>query len=77
MLAELPDEAIDAFLAAAGPGSNSALLMAEIRHIGGALARKPVRAGALGRFNGEYMTFAAGIPVTPEIAAAIHVGLRR
>jgi len=75
MLAELPDEAIDAFLAATGPGSNSALLMAEIRHIGGALARKPVRAGALGRFNGEYMTFAAGIPVTPEIAAAIHVGL--
>ena len=75
MLAELPDEAIDAFLAATGPGSNSALLMAEIRHIGGALARKPVRAGALGRFNGEYMTFAGGIPVTPEIAAAIHVGL--
>ena len=75
LLAELPDEAIDAFVAAAGPGSNSALLLAEIRHIGGALARKPARAGALGRFNGEYMTFAAGIPITPELAAAIHIGL--
>jgi FAD/FMN-containing dehydrogenase len=75
MLAELPDEAVDAFLAATGPGSGSALLMAEIRHIGGALARKPVGAGALSRFNGEYMTFAGGIPVTPEIAAAIHAGL--
>jgi FAD/FMN-containing dehydrogenase len=75
LLSELPEEAIDAFLAAAGPGSNSALLMAEIRHLGGALSRKPVNAGALSRFKGEYMTFGAGIPVTPEIAAAIHLGL--
>ena len=51
--------------------------MAELRHLGGALARKPVRRTARSaRFTGEYMTFAVGIPMTPEIAAAIHVGLR-
>jgi len=49
--------------------------MAKIRHIGGAMARKPGHAVALSRFNGEYMTFAGGIPVRPEIAAAIDVGL--
>jgi FAD/FMN-containing dehydrogenase len=75
ILRGLTDEAIDAFVAAAGPGSSSALLMAEIRHLGGALGRAPEGHGALDRFRGEYMTFGAGIPVTPEIAAAIHVGL--
>jgi FAD/FMN-containing dehydrogenase len=75
MLRELTDETIDAFLAAAGPGSNSALLMAEIRHLGGALGRAPEGHGALAGFGGEYTTFAGGIPVNPEITAAIHVGL--
>ena len=32
-------------------------------------------AGALARFHGEYMMFGVGIPVTPELAAAIHGGL--
>src|SRR5215218_10465573 len=66
MLGALTDEAIDAFLAAAGPGSGSALLMAEIRHFGGALSRAPEGHGALARFEGDYVTFAGGIPVTPE-----------
>ena len=35
--ASSPREAIDAFLAAAGPGSGSPLVSAEIRHLGGAL----------------------------------------
>ena len=75
MLRELSDETVDAFLAAAGPGSDSALLMAEIRHLGGALSRAPEGHGALAGFAGEYTTFAGGIPVTPEVAAAIHVGI--
>ena len=75
MLGELTDEAIDAFVAAVGPGSGSALLMSELRHLGGALGREPEGHGALARFDGEYMMFGVGIPVTPDIAAAIHVGL--
>ncbi len=38
-LNELPDEAIDAFVGAAGPEADSPLLLAELRHLGGALAR--------------------------------------
>jgi FAD/FMN-containing dehydrogenase len=75
MLGDFTDEAIDAFVAAVGPGSGSALLMSEIRHLGGALGREPEGHGALARFDGEYMMFGVGIPVTPEIAAAVHVGL--
>jgi Berberine and berberine like len=75
MLSELTDEVIDAFLAAVGPGSGSALLLAELRHLGGALAREPEGHGALARFAGEYTVFAAGIPVTPDVAAAIHTGI--
>ena len=37
--AALPAQAIDAFVAAAGPGSGSPLVSAEIRHLGGALFR--------------------------------------
>ena len=66
---------VDAFVAAVGPGSGSALLMSELRHLGGALGREPEGHGALARFHGEYMMFGVGIPVTPELAAAIHVGL--
>ena len=43
MLGELDAEAIDRFVAAAGPGSGSPLVSAEIRHLGGALA--PAAAG--------------------------------
>jgi hypothetical protein len=75
MLSELTDETVDAFVAAAGPGSGSTLLMAELRHLGGALGRAPEGHGALARFAGEYIVFGAGIPVTPEIAAAIHTGI--
>ena len=47
LLADLPAEAVDAFLAVAGPDSGSTLMMAEIRHLGGALreiAARPRRA---------------------------------
>jgi FAD/FMN-containing dehydrogenase len=75
MLRALTDEAIDAFVAVAGPGSGSALLMAELRHLGGALGRAPEGHGALAGFAGDYLVFGAGIPVTPDIAAAIHTGI--
>jgi hypothetical protein len=39
LIKELPDEAIDAFYETAGPESDSPLLLAELRHLGGALAR--------------------------------------
>jgi hypothetical protein len=71
MLSELTEGTVDAFLAAAGPGSGSPLVMAELRHLGGALGTAPEGHGALARFAGEYVVYSVGIPVTPELAAAI------
>jgi len=46
-LSELPDEAIDAFVGTVGPETDSPLLLAEVRHLGGALQRPADEGGAL------------------------------
>jgi hypothetical protein len=51
---------IDAFVAAAGPGSGSALVSAEIRHLGGALARPQAGQGSLGTLDCQFMTSGVG-----------------
>jgi FAD/FMN-containing dehydrogenase len=75
LLAELPAEAIDAYLAAAGPGVQTPLLMAEIRHMGGALARVPEGAGAAATIGGQYLLFAGGMAVDPEMARGVEAGV--
>jgi hypothetical protein len=77
MLDELPAEAIDAFVAVAGPGSGSPLLLAELRHLGGALARVAPNAGARSRLDAAYILFALGVPMTPELGTAIPPHLAR
>jgi FAD/FMN-containing dehydrogenase len=62
-------EVIDAIVDVAGPGSGSPILMVELRHIGGALGR--YAGGALSRFDGEYLYFAAGVPMDPAVVAAL------
>jgi berberine-like enzyme len=74
LLRELPAEAIDAFLAAAGPDSNSPLLLAEIRHLGGALAEAKPGNGALAKLDASYLLFAAGIAM-PELVPALKAAL--
>jgi hypothetical protein len=71
MLSELTPEAIDAFVAVAGHESGSPLVLAELRHLGGALARVPANAGARSRLDAGYILFGLGVPATPEVAAAI------
>lgn len=71
MLAEAPPEAIDALVAAAGPGTDSPLLSVELRHLGGALARPAENGGPLASLDGQYLFFGVGIPMSPEIAEAI------
>jgi hypothetical protein len=61
VLGDLPASAIDDFVAAAGPGSGSSLVSAEIRHTGGALARGSDDHGALNRFPGSFLTFWVGM----------------
>ncbi|HSU03777.1 MAG TPA: FAD-binding oxidoreductase [Nocardioides sp.] len=68
MIEALPDEAVDALLAEVGPGSSTSLLFAELRHLGGALAR-PDTSGALSHLQGAYGLFCVGIAATPEMGA--------
>jgi FAD/FMN-containing dehydrogenase len=69
-LADAPAGAVDALVAAAGPGSNSPLLSVEFRHLGGALADGPADA-AQGRLDAKYAMFAVGMAVTPEMGEAV------
>lgn len=66
MLGELTPAAIDAFVAAAGPGSGSPLVSAEIRHLGGALHRSSERHGALDTFDASFLTFGIGMVFDDE-----------
>lgn len=72
VLRELPDAAIDAFVAAAGPDAGSPLLLAELRHAGGALARASAGAGALAKLDAAYVMFGVGVPITPALGARVN-----
>jgi hypothetical protein len=71
LVRELPDEAIDAFVALAGPEGGSPLLLAELRQLGGALARPAEGGGALAKLDAEYVMLGIGMPMSPELGAAI------
>jgi dienelactone hydrolase len=74
LLRDLPAAAIDAFIDVAGPDSNSPLLLAEIRHLGGALAEAKPGNGALAKVDAGYLLFAAGIAM-PELVPALQAAL--
>jgi FAD binding domain-containing protein len=71
-LREAPDEAVDAFVDAAGPDSGSPLLLAELRHAGGALASAPEGAGARSHIQGEFVFLGVGMVMAPGMADAIN-----
>jgi FAD/FMN-containing dehydrogenase len=77
LLRELPDEAIEAFAGVAGPGSNSPLLLTELRHLGGALGRPDESGGALSHLDADFALFGIGMPMTPELGQAIEAHLDR
>jgi len=68
LMAELPDAAIDALLAVAGPDVEIPLMFAELRQLGGALAAR--HDGALDRLDAAYALFAVAAAPTPELDAA-------
>jgi FAD/FMN-containing dehydrogenase len=71
LLGELDDAAIDAFLAAVGPGATTSLLFAELRQLGGALARPAANSGVLSHLDGAYALYSVGIAPFPEAAAQV------
>ena len=70
-LNELPDEALDAFVSAAGPDTDSHLLLAELRHLGGALGRAPENAGALDKLDAQYVMLGIGMLMDPALREPI------
>ncbi|QKJ18735.1 FAD-binding oxidoreductase [Microbacterium hominis] len=66
MLAGLPAEAVDAFVAsAATPG----LFIAELRHVGAAAALRPEGGGAVAALEGDYLAHTVAMVPAPEAAA--------
>jgi hypothetical protein len=77
VLSELSDEAIDAWVAVAGPGSESPLLMSEIRHLGGALARPAENGGALSMLDAPFAIYSVGVQISPEMGEACRAHLAK
>jgi hypothetical protein len=70
LLNELTPEAIDAIMTVAGPGVQTPLLLAEIRHLGGMLARTTDPPDAAGARDAAYSLFTVGI-LTPPAAETL------
>ncbi|MBV5245495.1 MULTISPECIES: FAD-binding oxidoreductase [Mycolicibacterium] len=75
LLRELPPEAVEALLAAAGPESGSPQAIVELRHLGGALAREATHRSAFCHRNAAFSLAVIGVPA-PEIADMViaHAG---
>jgi FAD/FMN-containing dehydrogenase len=71
ILSDASPATIDAFLDSAGPGSPSGLASVELRAIGGALARRPEGAGARATLRGDYLMFAVGGVMSPELKPVV------
>ena len=76
LIAELTPAAIRAIVMLAGPGSNSPLLMAELRQAGGALGRVTPGHGALAKLDAPFILFAGGMAFDAGMEAAVlaHAG---
>jgi FAD/FMN-containing dehydrogenase len=71
LIAELPAQALDAFVAAAGDAAASPLLTVELRQLGGALSRPHPTHGALPCIDAQYSLFAAGMVPAPQYEAPV------
>ncbi|HYQ79437.1 MAG TPA: FAD-binding oxidoreductase [Solirubrobacterales bacterium] len=77
VLRELSDEAIDAWVGAVGPDSDTPLLLSELRQLGGVLGRPDPDGGALSHLDAGWAMYGVGMAMTPEMAAAVDAGLDR
>ncbi|MEA2430098.1 MAG: hypothetical protein QOI19_571 [Thermoleophilaceae bacterium] len=71
ILDDLPQDAIDTFVAKAGPDAGTALLAAELRQMGGAFARSGEGHGALSHIDGSYVLFGVGMTMNEQMAVAV------
>ena len=61
IVTDLPERAIEALVASAGPDSGSELLFVELRQLGGALSRPAPRGGAMDRLDGSFLALGVGM----------------
>ena len=71
LLGELPASAIDDLMAVAGPGSDAPIVLLQLRHMGGALARTEPEAGARATLPGEISMIALGVVEDEAGAVAV------
>src|ERR687896_1615797 len=69
LLSDLPSAGVDELVSAAGPGSGSPLAMVELRHMGGALARRSAGAGARATLPGSLAMLSLGVAEDETSAA--------
>lgn len=77
LLRDLPADAIDTFLSQAGPDvPDCPLLVVEIRHMGGALARPARLEDAISSRDANYLLGSVGVLAAPPAAEAIEMTTR-
>jgi FAD binding domain len=69
LVSGLPDAAVAAVVAAAGPPSGTRLAAAELRQLGGALARPAPGGGALSMLDGAFLALGLGLGLGPDDGA--------
>ena len=69
LVGDLPAAGIDAFVDAVGPGSGARLVNAELRHLGGAMARTAPGNGAMDSLPGDFLVYGVGIVPEPALMA--------
>jgi FAD/FMN-containing dehydrogenase len=71
LLPDLDEATADALLSVAGPDSGSPLTSVQVRHLGGALARRVTGGGAVGHLEEKFSLGAIGMPMGRGTAGAI------
>ena len=70
LLRDLPEEAVDVLLDAAGPQADVPLVMVEIRHLGAALMSQPVVPSSAGGRDAQFAVTVIG-PLPPPLASVV------
>ncbi|WP_107427702.1 FAD-binding oxidoreductase, partial [Streptomyces glaucescens] len=78
LLRDLPADALDTLVALAGPaaGADYPLLMVEVRHMGGALARPSAAEDAVCARDARYFMDSVGVLPAPPVAEAVERATR-
>jgi hypothetical protein len=71
LLDRFDDDLVERLLDVAGPDAECPLTILQVRHLGGAFADHREGRGSHGPVPEPYAWFALGVPVAPEVAAAV------